>query len=223
LAKDITHTTWRALLLRLRNTLTAGLLLLIPLLITYWILGVAFRGLDGVFGPLIERVLGMKIPGIGIILLVILVYIAGLLAGNFVGRSLIHTGQRMLMRVPLISYIYDTSKQLIESFSGSTKTGFKRVVMIEYPRAGAWAVGFLTSVTRDETGKSLGIVYIPTAPTPNTGWVALLPLEDIYDTDLSVQDALRLTVSAGIVSPAEVRKTPLEISPSVGAGPTVTQ
>lgn len=145
---------WRAFLRHLRNRLTAGLLLLVPLLITYWILGFAFRGLDGLFGPLLERATGRTIPGLGIILLGILVYLAGLLASNYLGRGIIRTGQSMLMRVPLISTVYDTSKQLIESFSGAKQTGFKRVVLIEYPRSGSWAVGFLTGTTRDDTGRT---------------------------------------------------------------------
>ncbi|MBI2918066.1 MAG: DUF502 domain-containing protein [Chloroflexi bacterium] len=223
MTKGKPNPAWRAFLLHLRNTLTAGLLLLVPLLITYWILDLAFRGLDGVFAPIVEQIFGWQVPGVGIVLLVALVYVAGVLAENVVGRSLIHAGQSTLLRVPLISTIYDTSKQLIESFSGSTRTGFKRVVVIEYPRSGSWAVGFLTGMTRNEMGQSLGVVYIPSAPMPNTGWVAILPVEDIYDTDLSVPMAMRLTLSGGTVSPAEFKKSPLELAPSVGAGPTATK
>ena len=78
--------------------------------------------------------------------------------------------------------------------------------MIEHPRKGAWSIGFLTSMTADESGKPLAIVYIPTAPTPNSGWVAILPSEEVYDTDLSIQSAMTLVLSGGITSPAQINK-----------------
>lgn len=206
----------RAFLRHLRNRLTAGLLLLVPLLITYWVLQLAFTSLDGVFRSLIRYTTGWDIPGLGIVIILIMVYLAGLLASNFLGRAMIRAGQAALLRVPLISTIYDTSKQLIESFSGTAQTGFKRVVAIEYPRPGIWAVGFLTATTQDESGKTMGLVYIPTAPTPNTGWVAMLPMEEIRDTNITVQEALRMTVSAGIVSPAQIKKLPPRASQEPG-------
>lgn len=198
----------RGFLRHLRDRLTAGLLLLVPLLITYWILGFAFRGVDGLLQPLVQEFLDRRIPGLGLVILVVAVYFAGLLASNFVGRSLIHLGQQALLRVPLISTVYDASKQLIESFAGTAKTGFKRVVAIEYPRQGAWALGFLTGTTTDEADNPLGIVYIPTAPTPNSGWVAILPMSQIHDTDLTVQVAMRMILSGGIMAPPRIRKSP---------------
>ena len=206
----------RPFLRHLRNRLTAGLLLLVPLLITYWVLKLAFTSLDGVFRPLIRHTTGWDIPGLGIVIILIMVYLAGLFASNYLGRAIIKAGQSTLLRVPLISTIYDTFKQLIESFSGTAQTGFKRVVAIEYPRPGVWAVGFLTGTTQDESGKTMGIVYIPTAPTPNTGWVAMLPMEEIRDTNITVREAMLMTVSAGIVSPAQIKKLPPRASQEPG-------
>ena len=141
--------------------------------------------------------------------MILLVYVAGLLGAFFVGKQLIRLGQAILLKVPVINTVYSAAKQLIESFSGSSTTGFKRVVIIEYPRPGIWTVGFLTGVTKDEHDHPMAIVYIPTAPTPQSGWVAILPVKEVYDTEMSVQEAVRLVLSGGIVTPAQIPKRPL--------------
>lgn len=194
-----------------RRTLIAGLLLLVPVVITYLVLRLLFNFVDGVLQPGIERVLGSEIPGLGIVLLATLVYLVGLLGANFIGKRLIRLVQATLLRIPIVNAVYSASKQLIESFSGSGTTGFKRVVAIEYPRVGAWTIGFLTGMTTDENGRSMGIIYIPTAPTPQSGWVAILPTDQIYDTDLSVPIAMRLVLSGGIVAPPQIRKRAMVI------------
>ncbi|MBI4287096.1 MAG: DUF502 domain-containing protein [Chloroflexi bacterium] len=199
---------WSPFLRHLRRSLTAGLLLLVPVGITYWVLSFTFRFLDGLFDPLAQRVLGKTIPGLGILLLLLLVYLAGLVASNFVGRAIIRAGQGALLRIPLVNTIYNASKQLIESFSGEARQGFKRVVLIEYPRQGVWTLGFLTGTTSDETGMVLGIIYIPTTPTPTSGAMVILPMTDIHDTDLTVQQALGIVFSGGITSPPQIRKVP---------------
>jgi uncharacterized membrane protein len=204
----------RRLVTHLRGTLIAGLLLLVPVVISYLVLRLIFDTIDGVLEPAIRPVLGRSVPGAGIFLLVVLVYITGLIGANVLGRRLIHQGQQLLLRVPFISYVYSTSKQLIESFSGMAATGFRRVVLIEYPRRGTWTLGFLTGLTADEAGRPLALVYIPTAPTPNSGWVAILPVEEVHDTDLSIPVAMRLVLSGGISAPAQIRR----IAPASAGG-----
>lgn len=191
------------------KTLGAGLLLLVPVGITYFILKFLFDVVDGILQPAIDPLLGRHIPGLGAIIIVLLVYVAGLLGAFFVGKQLIRLVQGTLLRVPIINSVYSSAKQLIESFSGSSNTGFKRVVLIEYPRPGIWTVGFLTGVTKDEHGHPMAIVYIPTAPTPQSGWVAILPVIDVYDTEMSVQEAVRMVLSGGIVTPPQIPKRPL--------------
>lgn len=198
-----------------KRTMVSGLLLLVPVVITYLVLRLLFNFADGILQPGIEAVFGRRVPGVGIILLLAMIYLAGLVAANILGRQLIKLSQTILLRVPVIGSVYSSGKQLIESFSGTATTGFKRVVFIEYPRPNTWTVGFLTGITTDENGTSLGIVYIPTAPTPNSGWVALLPVQDIYDTDLTVPVALRMVLSGGIVAPPQIRKRALDKAPGL--------
>ena len=190
----------------LRRTLIVGVLLLVPVVVTFIILRFLFTTIDGLLGPAIEEVFGTSIPGLGVIGLLVLVYLVGLLGRNVMGRRVLNAGQRALLRVPLIRTVYGPAKQLIESFSGGGGTGFKRVVMLEYPRSEAWTIGFLTSITQDETGRRLAVVYIPTAPTPNSGWITLLPLAEVYDTDLTVPEAMQLVLSGGIVAPDQINR-----------------
>ena len=192
-----------------RRTMITGLLLLVPVVLTYLLLKLLFDFVDGILQPVIRALHGSELPGVGLVSLVVLIYVAGLFGANFLGKRLVRFVQATLLRVSVISTVYSSARQLIESFSGTSSTGFKRVVIIEYPGAGLWTVGFLTSITLDENGKSMGMVYIPTAPTPNSGWVAMVPLEQIWDTDLSVPVAMRLVLSGGIMSPGQIRKKAL--------------
>ena len=192
----------------IRRSVIGGLLLLIPVVLTYMVLKFLFDAIDGVFKPIIEGIFNKTLPGIGAAVLLALVYIAGLLSTNIVGRRLIRAGQAALLRTPIVGAVYSPARQLIESFSGTAQTGFKRVVMIEHPRKGVWSIGFLTGFTTDESGRNLAIVYIPTAPTPNSGWVVLLSIEDVYDTDLDIQAAMSLVLSGGITAPAQINKRP---------------
>ena len=191
------------------RTIGAGLLLLVPAMITYLLLRFLFDTIDGPVQPAIEAAFGREIRGLGSVILIILVYITGLLWAFFLGKRIIRFGQNILLRTPVIGPVYYTAKQLIDSFSGSGTTGFKRVVIIEWPRASVWTIGFLTSMTSDESGNPLALVYMPTAPMPNSGWVAILPAEDVYDTDLSVSEAMQLVLSGGIVAPPQIKKTPI--------------
>lgn len=199
----------RTLAAHFTRTMGTGLLLLVPVMITYLVLRLIFDAIDGILQPGLQTLFDRNIPGSGALLLFILVYLVGLLGAFFLGKQLIRVAQNLLLKVPVIGAVYSSAKQLIDSFSGSSATGFKRVVAIEYPRPGAWTIGFLTSMTTDEGGNPMALVYVPTAPTPNSGWVAVFPIGDVYDTDLSVQQALRLILSGGIVAPAQIGRRPL--------------
>ena len=192
--------------------MVTGLLLLVPLVITYLVLKLIFDFLNPILQPYVqqglERLFGtdIPIPVLGIVTIALLVYLAGLFGTNYLGRRLVALGQAALLRIPVINTVYSVSKQLVESFSGVGPTGFSRVVLVEYPRRDTWTVGFLTGMTTREDGKPMALVYIPTSPTPQSGWLALLPLEDVYDTDLSVQTTMRMVLSGGVLTPPKISK-----------------
>ena len=193
------------------RTMGTGLLLLLPVVLTYLLLRLLFDAIDGILQPAVEAGFDRRIPGLGLVILVILIYTAGLLGAFFLGKRLIRLSQNALLRTPVIGSIYSTAKQLVDSFSGGGATGFKRVVVIEYPRVGVWTVGFLTNITEDENGNPMAIVYMPTAPMPNSGWVAFLPAQNVYDTNLSVSEAMQLVLSGGIVAPPQVKKSQMAL------------
>ena len=193
----------------LRRSFVRGLFVLIPVVLTYMVLKLLFDIVDGVLQPLVERGFGSRIPGLGILFLVVLVYLVGLLLANVLGRRMVELLKRGLLSIPVVGNVYSTAGKLIDSFSGSSDMGFKRVVAIEHPRKGAWTLGFLTSFIEEAPSKRMAIIYIPTAPMPNSGWVAILPVEEVYDTDLSIDTAMNLVLSGGITAPSRYERMAL--------------
>ena len=189
----------------LSRAIGAGLLVVVPLGLTYMVLKFLFDILDGLLSQAIAAAWGRDIPGAGLVLLALLVYLAGVLTMHGLGRRLLSIPISLLVRLPVVGTVYGMAKQLIESFSGSGNTGFKRVVMIEYPRKECWTIGFLTGTTKNHLGEEFALIYVPTAPTPNSGWVAVLPIKDVRDTDLTVPAALRVVLSGGITVPSQIK------------------
>jgi uncharacterized membrane protein len=204
----------------IRKNIIAGLFFLLPIAITYLVLEFLFRTIDSIIQPVIEPIfnqirpgLGRRIPpGVGIIILAIFIYFAGLLGSNMLGKWIGRRVHSIFLKMPLVGLIYSTVKQLIGSFSGEGATGFKRVVMIEYPKENCWAIGFLTNIFNDENNIPMATIYLPTSPAPNTGWVLFVPIHDVYDTNLNIQEALRIVVSGGTVKPDMIKKQPISES-----------
>ena len=191
----------------LRRVMTAGLIIVVPLAITFWVLRLVFNLMDGFLGPVIEDRIGRDVPGIGIVAMLLLVYLTGQLWElSNLGKRIIGAVQKWLLSIPIVGAVYNPARRLIDSFSGTSESGFKRVVLIEYPKAGAWMIGFLTATTMTKDGE-MGVVYVPTAPTPNSGWVGVVPIDGVYDVDMTVQQAMTMVLSGGIVTPGEIAMT----------------
>ena len=204
--KETTSKLLSAIGQHLRRTFVGGMLTLVPVVLTYMVLKFVFNTIDGVLRPFFAPV-SASFPGVGLLAMLILVYLIGLLGVNFIGRKLIDGAQWLLLKTPVVRSVYSSAKQLIESLSsGRADKGFKRVVMIEHPRKGAWTVGFLTGTATNENNEQMAIVYIPTAPTPTSGLVSIVPFKDVYDTDISIADAMSLVFSGGITSPTSIVK-----------------
>jgi uncharacterized membrane protein len=183
-----------------------GLLLLVPIIATYLVLSWLFYTIDGLLQPAIQELFGRQMfSGFGILVLVVLLYIMGLVGKNFLGRRMFDLVRVAVLRIPFIGMVYSYAKQLIDALSGVETSSFRQVVMIEYPRKDTWTIGFLTGSTTDNGGNPLSIIYVPTAPTPQSGWVAILPEKDVLYTDLSVAAAMRFVLSGGIVAPSMIR------------------
>ena len=201
----------------LKNDLIAGLLVVIPLATTIWLSSIVskfvltlvtsipkqlnpFITLNPLLQDLINLTLGLTVPLLAILLI-------GLMARNFVGRWLLEFGEGTLSKIPLAGSVYKTLKQLLETFLKDNSKRFRRVVLVEYPREGLFSVGFVTGVVgpslQPELEQTLLSVFIPTAPNPTTGWYTLVPESSVKDLDISVEDAFRTIISAGIVNPDE--------------------
>ena len=194
----------------IRNVFVQGLFVVVPIALAFWVLRFVYNIIEGIAGNRINEWIdsswGFRIPGIGTLLMILIVFIVGLLLQGRPGRWFVKGFQALLMRIPIVKAIYGPAQQLFDSFTGKSDSGFKRVVLIEYPKAGTWMVGFLTATTVID-GQEMGVVYVATAPTPNSGWVAVVPIDEVYDIDMSVGDAMNLIFSGGIKAPSEVVKT----------------
>ena len=185
---------------KLRAQFIAGLLVVVPLgasvLILIWI----FNGIDNILQPIIRAILGRNIPGVGFGITVILIYLAGVVASNIIGRKLISYWESLLARVPVFRQLYSGIKQILDSFSAPRTTGFMQVVLVEFPRKGLRAIGFVTNELSTQSGEKLYNVFIPTAPNPTSGFLEIVREEDMVRTKIPVDEALRMVVSAGRVS-----------------------
>ena len=194
----------------IRATLIAGVLILVPIAITYVLLFWVFNSIDGLLAPVVDRSIGRHIPGLGLLVLLIIVYLLGLVWTKRLGRRTIRTLQIFLLKIPLIGAVYGPARKLIESFTGESTAGFKRVVVVEYPKQGTWMIGFLTGISNVVPGTTMGVIYLPTAPTPNSGWVAMVPIQNIYDTTMTVREAMSMVLSGGISSPVQIDLKPMD-------------
>lgn len=200
----------------LKNDFIAGLLVVIPLATTIWLtLTIAswvinfltripkqvnpFDGLHPILTNLLNLLVGLAVP-ITCILLI------GLMARNIAGRWLLELGERILQGIPLAGSVYKTLKQILETLLKDSKSKFRRVVMVEYPRPGLWTLAFVTGAVNPELQSRLQqpmlSLFIPTTPNPTTGWYAIVPEDEVIDLAISIEDAFKLLISAGIVGPS---------------------
>jgi len=188
-----------------RGRFLAGILVVLPLGLTIWVFVWLFNSVDGWLQPIIVRITGYTIPGLGFGITLVLIYLTGIIASNVFGRRLIGYGEAALGRVPVARYLYNGARQILESFSLPGATGFMQVVLTEFPRKGTRTIGFITNEVSDEKGRKLLNVFIPTAPNPTSGYLQIVREEEIIRTDISVDAALKMVVSGGRMSPPEVR------------------
>ena len=193
---------------RLRRYFIAGLLALAPIYVTGWILYKVFVGIDSSVRPLIARYGGLEVPGVGFVATILFVLLIGIFASNLFGRTVIHRFEEFFAKVPLFSRIYIAVKQIGNGIIGRNKQLFERAVLFEYPRENCWAVGFVTAEhdgkLKERYGKTFYHVFVPTTPNPTSGFLLFLPAKDLIDLDMSVEDALKLVISGGAVTPGDV-------------------
>ena len=194
--------SWSWFIRKLRGHFLAGLLITVPIGATILILLWIFNSIDNILQPIIQLVVGHPVRGIGFGITIVLIYIAGVIASNVFGKTLIRFGESLLAKVPLVRPLYSTIKQILEGFSTQGKNGgFMQTVLLEFPRKGIWSIGFITSESPTQNGGRQLRVFIPTAPNPTTGFLQIVNEDDVVRTDIPVDKALTMVISAGKISP----------------------
>lgn len=192
-------------LLRLRAWFVTGLVVITPVGLTVLILRAIFIRLDAILGDAVRSLLGREIPGLGILALIVMILATGMAARSLVGGWVIRAGQRAVARIPLVSRIYLALQQILEVVIGGEARIFRQVVLVEYPRKGLWSLGFITAETAGEvdnrTGGRIVNVFFPTSPNPATGWFVCVPDAEVLRLDMSVEDGIKMVISAGAFVP----------------------
>lgn len=192
---------------KIRQIFIKGLFSLLPIVATIYLMFYLFQFMDNFLGIYIEKLFGRSIPGIGILASIVLIFIMGFFISNVIGEKLFNYGEKMLQKIPIVPKLYFGIKQIIDALSLQGKQVFNRVVLVEYPRKETYAVGFITGECRGEvqqkTAAKLINVFIPTTPNPTSGMLILVPDNEIIYLDMSVEEGIKLIVSAGVVVPVE--------------------
>ena len=219
----------RHLFARLRGYFLAGVLVTAPVAITlasaWWFVGFV----DSKVVPLIPArynpdsylrdIVGFEIglPGLGVVVLLVLITLIGALTAGFVGRYVVNLGERILARMPVIRSVYSAVKQIFETVLKQQSNAFRQAVLIEYPRRGIWAVGFITGNTEGEVQNliknDMVNVFLPTTPNPTSGFLLFVPREEVVDLSMTVEEAIKMVISAGIITPPDRRADDLRHSP----------
>lgn len=194
----------------IRRYLVAGILVWVPLAVTYTLIRFVVGLMDRTllllplqYRP--EEILGFNIPGLGVILTIIVLLVTGLLAANFVGRAFVGGWESLLDRIPVVRSIYSAVKNFAEMVFSDSSQSFKRVLLIEYPRKGLYSLAFQTSTELGEVqgrkGEEIVCCFVPTTPNPTSGFIVIVPKKDVIVLDMEVDEALRMIISLGVVVP----------------------
>ena len=193
----------------IRTTLVAGVLVVVPVAVTIIILRILFGFFDGLLKPFYDQFTDVFKPGMGIAALVLVIYLSGLVTTHFIGRRMIRLGHSIIDRVPVVNSVYRTARQATEVFSNIGSDGkFSSVVLVDFPGHGLQSIGLVTSKIKDKHGKTLLAVYMPTSPVPTSGFLVILPEDKVTPTDMPVDDAIKLIVSAGVMAPDRINAYP---------------
>jgi len=194
-----------------RKYFITGLLVILPVWATYYVLSALLSVIDGILGDLPAHFLGHRIPGMGIITLFFFILLIGILFANYLGSRIVKVSDELLHKVPLVRGVYFTVKQVMETFS--MKHQFHGVALVEYPRKGCYSMGFMTGEVR---GNALGLpgrlitVFVPTTPNPTAGFLLILPEAEVTRVDLTVEEGMKFIISLGLVPMNELQASKLK-------------
>jgi uncharacterized membrane protein len=198
----------KTLLRHLKIYILRGLLAIIPLALTAFALNLLYTVIDKRITGVVEKFIGFSFPGLGVILLLVVLYLLGLIVSNVVGRQIFRLVEGIAKRIPLIKTTYNVGRQLSSTLSLPEKQVFKRAVLVEYLKPGMWTIGFVTGTLMDKSNNEelLLKVFIPTPPNPISGTMIVVRESQTRDPGWTIEEALKAVISGGVISPAEIKK-----------------
>ena len=197
----------RKVLFHIEATIGAGLLVILPLVITIWVVKFFFDLMEPIFQDTVLPYLpGPQIPGMGVLAMLVLIYVAGWFTTHGLGRRLINTGHRLVELIPGVKGIYSPLRSAMQLMSNTEDRPYRGVVLVEFPRAGAKSIGLITSQLSESDGEDMVAVYIPTTPVPSSGFLIIVPSRDVIYTDISVDDAMKIIISGGLLAGTILRE-----------------
>ncbi len=194
----------------IKKYLLAGLVVWLPIIATVVILRFLIDLLDKTMSLLPESynpevIIGVNIPGIGVILSIVVLFVTGILATNLFGQKLVSLSESILDRIPLVRSIYNATKQMIEAVVSTNSQAFRKVVLVEYPRKGLWSLAFQTGAAvkeiDDKTNQQMVSIFVPTTPNPTAGFLMMVAKEEVIELEMSVDIALKFIISLGVMQP----------------------
>jgi len=200
----------------LRASFLTGIVVIAPVGLTIWLIWSLMGWVDSVVLPLIpsnlrpEHYIGINLRGVGVIIFLIFTILVGWIAKGLIGKSLIRFAESLVNRMPVVRSIYSGVKQIAETVFAQSERSFEKACLIQYPRKDIWAIGFISTAAKGEvnakaqTGSDLLSVFVPTTPNPTSGFLLFFPREDVIELDMSVEDAAKLVISAGLVYPGQI-------------------
>lgn len=212
-----------SLLGRLRASFLTGLVVIAPVGLTIWLIWTVVGWIDGMVLPFVPRAYHpdrmiqdffglardsqINVRGIGVIIFLVFTIIVGWMAKGLIGRSVLRFGESLVERTPVVRSIYSGIKQISETVFAQSERSFEKACLVEYPRRGIWAIGFVSTTAKGEITRHAGTqnglmsVFLPTTPNPTSGFLLFVPAEEVIELDMSVEDAAKLVISAGLVYP----------------------
>lgn len=213
----------------LRASFFTGIVVIAPVSLTIWLLWSVMGWIDSVVLPLVphtvrpEQYIGINLRGVGLIIFLLFTVVVGWVAKGILGRSLISFAEGLVDRMPVVRTVYSGIKQISETVFAQSERSFEKACLVQYPRKGIWAIGFISTAAkgeiskRAETSGGLMSVFLPTTPNPTSGFLLFVPVEDVIELEMSVEDSAKLVISAGLVYPNPKDPTkPLESSKKNG-------
>lgn len=188
-----------------KRKFVAGLFVTVPILITILVIERFFSFIDGLLEPLLIKIIKYHIPGLGFVTAMIIIFFVGIISTNVFGKKLLLIADKIFLKLPVFRSLYTAIKQIMDAFSPESKGAFKKFVIVEYPRQGVYAFGFLTKDCKLDSNTSLKAVYIPTNNL-YLGEIVLFKDEDIYYTDIPIEEGVRIILSGGIATPPEIKR-----------------